>query len=109
MNRPRHYLPPPHLLADLVSPEDKDALNDLLNLERKLDWTMLRKKAELNDALGRPVKVCHAYAQANGRRNEPCDCSSPTPLTINLGKQSWTLKRLPKLCRELRSHNRKAR
>jgi SWI/SNF-related matrix-associated actin-dependent regulator of chromatin subfamily D len=30
---------------------------DLIKMEQKLDWTMLRKKAEVNDALGKPVRV----------------------------------------------------
>jgi SWI/SNF-related matrix-associated actin-dependent regulator of chromatin subfamily D len=30
---------------------------DLIEMEQRLDWTMLRKRAEVNDALGRVVKV----------------------------------------------------
>jgi len=28
-----------------------------MKVEQKLDWTLLRKKAEINDTLGRPVRV----------------------------------------------------
>ena len=28
-----------------------------MKIEHKLDWTLLRKKAEINDALGRPTRV----------------------------------------------------
>ena len=51
----RPPMPPPHLLASLV-PESK-MFKDLIETEQKLDWTMLRKRAEVNDALGRVVKV----------------------------------------------------
>lgn len=54
----RPPMPPPHLLASLV-PESK-MFKDLIDMEQKLDWTMLRKRAEVNDALGRVVKVSRA-------------------------------------------------
>ncbi|EIW71550.1 hypothetical protein TREMEDRAFT_42914 [Tremella mesenterica DSM 1558] len=53
--QPRPPLPPPHILASLV-PESV-AFNELLDVEAKLDWTLMRKRAEINDTLGRPVKV----------------------------------------------------
>jgi hypothetical protein len=28
-----------------------------MKIEQKLDWTLLRKKAEINDALGKPIRV----------------------------------------------------
>ena len=55
---PRPPLPPPHVLKTLVP--DSAAFDELLKVESKLDWTLMRKKAELNDALGRPVKVKRA-------------------------------------------------
>ncbi|KAK7031327.1 SWI/SNF and RSC complexes subunit ssr3 [Favolaschia claudopus] len=33
--------------------QDSQMYQDLLGMERKLDWTMMRKKAEIQDALGR--------------------------------------------------------
>ena len=30
---------------------------DLLEMEKKLDWTIMRKKAEVQDALGRTASV----------------------------------------------------
>jgi SWI/SNF-related matrix-associated actin-dependent regulator of chromatin subfamily D len=48
-------LPPPHVLQTLVP--DSPAFVDLIKAEQKLDWTLLRKKAEINDTLGRPVRV----------------------------------------------------
>jgi SWI/SNF-related matrix-associated actin-dependent regulator of chromatin subfamily D len=30
---------------------------DLLDVERRLDWQMMRKKAEIQDTLGRPSTV----------------------------------------------------
>jgi hypothetical protein len=32
---------------------------DLLKMEQKLDWTILRKKAEVNDAIGKPTRVSY--------------------------------------------------
>lgn len=51
----RPPLPPPHVLATLVP--DSPAFAELMKIETRLDWTLLRKKAEINDALGRPVRV----------------------------------------------------
>lgn len=31
---------------------------DLLDMERKLDWTMSRKRAEIQDTLVKPPTVC---------------------------------------------------
>lgn len=33
-----------------------------MKVEQKLDWTLLRKKAEINDTLGRPVRVSSVQA-----------------------------------------------
>jgi SWI/SNF-related matrix-associated actin-dependent regulator of chromatin subfamily D len=51
----RPPLPPSHILQNLVP--DSPAFVDLIKVEQKLDWTLLRKKAEINDTLGRPVRV----------------------------------------------------
>lgn len=37
--------------------EDSRMYHDLLEMEKKLDWTMTRKKVEVQDALGRPLTV----------------------------------------------------
>jgi len=37
--------------------EDAQMYQDLLNMERKLDWTMTRKKMEVQDALARTPMV----------------------------------------------------
>jgi hypothetical protein len=34
---------------------------DLLETERKLDWTMMRKKVEVQDALARNPTVCDSF------------------------------------------------
>lgn len=36
---------------------DSPAFTELMKIEQKLDWTLLRKKAEINDALGRSTRV----------------------------------------------------
>lgn len=51
----RPPLPPPHVLSTLVP--DSPAFTELMKVEQRLDWTLIRKKAEINDALGRPIKV----------------------------------------------------
>lgn len=51
----RPPLPPPHVLEALVS--DSPAFSELVRMEAKLDWTLLRKKAEINDALGRSTRI----------------------------------------------------
>ncbi|MDA4806457.1 hypothetical protein NY486_11230, partial [Enterobacter hormaechei] len=48
-------LPPPHVLQALVP--DSPAFTELMKIEQKLDWTLLRKKAEINDALGRSTRI----------------------------------------------------
>ena len=37
--------------------EDSRMYQDLLEMERKLDWTMMRKRVEVQDALGRTPTV----------------------------------------------------
>lgn len=56
---PRPPLPPPHVLSALVS--NSPAFNELMKIEQKLDWTLMRKKAEVNDALGRPTRVSWCF------------------------------------------------
>lgn len=36
---------------------DSPAFTELMKIEQKLDWTLLRKKAEINDALGRSTRI----------------------------------------------------
>ncbi|KAJ9098493.1 hypothetical protein QFC19_006361 [Naganishia cerealis] len=55
VKKQRPPMPPPHLLASLV-PESA-MFEDLLKMEQKLDWTILRKKAEVNDAIGKPIRI----------------------------------------------------
>ncbi|BEI84199.1 hypothetical protein CcaverHIS002_0408030 [Cutaneotrichosporon cavernicola] len=56
--KPRAPLPPPHVLEALVP--DSPAFTELVRMEAKLDWTLLRKKAEINDALGRSSRIKRA-------------------------------------------------
>lgn len=55
IRKQRPPMPPPHVLASLV-PESA-MFEELLKMEQKLDWTILRKKAEVTDAIGKPVRV----------------------------------------------------
>ena len=44
---------------------DSKLYNDLLEMERKLDWTMMRKKVEIQDAFSsRPPQVRRMFAAA---------------------------------------------
>lgn len=54
LSRRRSRLPP--LPALLAIPESK-MYADLVEMEQKLDWTITRKKVEVQDAVGRPTKV----------------------------------------------------
>lgn len=38
--------------------QDSQMYQDLLDMERKLDWTMMRKRVEVQDALARNPTVC---------------------------------------------------
>ena len=49
--------------------QDSKLYQDLLEMERKLDWNMMRKKVEVQDALSRtptvqlsPLLLVHTYA-----------------------------------------------
>ena len=46
---------PASLLQSNDFPDSK-LYTQLLDMERKLDWTMLRKKVEIQDALGKPTQ-----------------------------------------------------
>ena len=51
--------------ALLHSPEysvDSQMYQDLINMERKLDWTITRKRTEVQDALSRPMTVSPPYS-----------------------------------------------
>ncbi len=66
---------------------------DLLEMERKLDWTTTRKKAEVQDALGRNPTVSKLDTNIlpafpiSRRRREPSGCSSATVLQVRRGRQ----------------------
>jgi len=47
----------PSQIRELV-PESQ-AYMDLLAFERKLDQTIMRKRVDIQEALKRPMKVCH--------------------------------------------------
>ena len=56
--------------AILHSPEfsvDSQMYQDLLNMEKKLDWTMTRKRVEIQDTLGRPLSVSSPFLNSNER------------------------------------------
>lgn len=48
---------PGAVLSDPAFGVDSKMYSDLQEMERKLDWTMLRKKAEIQDAMGRVAMV----------------------------------------------------
>lgn len=65
--------------------EDSAMYRDLLQMERKLDWTMTRKRVEVHDALQRIIPVSlaavllRATDEKTGRQQERCGYSSATP------------------------------
>ena len=48
---------PASILSDPQLSVDSKMYQDLLEMEKKLDWTIMRKKAEVQDALGRTASV----------------------------------------------------
>lgn len=48
---------PASILSDPQLSVDSQMYQDLLDMEKKLDWTIMRKKAEVQDALGRTASV----------------------------------------------------
>lgn len=70
---------------------------DLLEMERKLDWTMMRKKVEIQDALARNPTVrrhlelqcltrLEVIATSCCRQAEPCEYSSATLFLGSYGR-----------------------
>jgi SWI/SNF-related matrix-associated actin-dependent regulator of chromatin subfamily D len=48
---------PNAVLSDPAFAVDSTMYQDLLEMEKKLDWNMMRKRAEISDALNRVVSV----------------------------------------------------
>jgi SWI/SNF-related matrix-associated actin-dependent regulator of chromatin subfamily D len=94
----RAPLPPPHVLSALVT--DSPAFAELMKIEQRLDWTLMRKKAEINDALGRPIRVSEAttmdlYVELTlaGEEDAPCVCLKHRTRSAMAGRAA-TYKRL---------------
>jgi hypothetical protein len=49
---------PQSLTGNPTFAADSKMYQDLLDMERRLDWQMMRKKAEIQDTIGRPLTVC---------------------------------------------------
>ena len=62
---------------------------DLQDMEKKLDWTIMRKKAEVQDALGRTASVginlISAWAMSNDYPTADNTHTSSFPVTYLLG------------------------
>ena len=66
MNRKRKLMDKSVPNAVLKNPDfaaDSRMYQDLLEMERKLDWTMMRKKVEIQDTLARNPTVRSAILQ----------------------------------------------
>jgi hypothetical protein len=98
---------PPSLLRDPDFVSESRMYQDLLEMERKLDWTMTRKKLEVQDALSRNPSVSHFLSsqfcplEANairrsllGRPQEHSGCSSATPSLGSRGRQVRAVQKL---------------
>jgi hypothetical protein len=75
---------------------DSKMYQDLLDIERRLDWQMMRKKAEIQDTVGRPLTV-----RPPSRPSEAC---ALTPADVRLRARSACSCRIPSLDR----HGRRA-
>jgi len=65
VNRKRKLLDksiPNVILQDPDFAQDSRMYQDLLEMERKLDWTMTRKRVEVQDALARTPTVSRLFA-----------------------------------------------
>lgn len=88
-------MPPAHVLASLVP--ESPAFADLIRTEHQLDWTLLRKRAQANDALGRPTKVKRtlrvylSYTAYNQAAQQSTEETLPDPVT-GQGVPGWTLR-----------------
>ncbi|KAH9170731.1 SWI/SNF complex subunit [Lactarius sanguifluus] len=112
MNPPDQKLPkkrklndrslPASILSDPQLSVDSKMYQDLLEMEKKLDWTIVRKKAEVQDALGRTASVTRTLrlflshtvsgqAWQSGETSTP-GTADPPNFETGQGIPAWQLK-----------------
>ncbi|KAH9062649.1 SWI/SNF complex subunit [Lactarius deliciosus] len=112
MNPPDQKLPkkrklndrslPASILSDPQLSVDSKMYQDLLEMEKKLDWTIMRKKAEVQDALGRTASVTRTLrlflshtvsgqAWQSGETSTP-GTADPPNFETGQGIPAWQLK-----------------
>jgi len=111
MNPPEQKLPkkrklndrnlPPSVLSDPQLLVDSRMYQDLLDTEKKLDWTIMRKKAEVQDALGRTASTTRtlrlflshtASGQAWQSEASASGAADPPNFETGQGIPAWQLK-----------------
>ncbi|KAI9454270.1 SWI/SNF complex subunit [Russula earlei] len=111
MNPPEQKLPkkrklndrslPASILSDPQLSVDSQMYQDLLEMEKKLDWTIMRKKAEVQDALGRTAFTTRtlrlflshtASGQAWQSETSTSGTAEPPNFETGQGIPAWQLK-----------------
>jgi hypothetical protein len=75
---------------------DSRMYQDLLEMERRLDWTMMRKKVEVQDALARNPTVCFSILVDDFNLRSATDnanlanISQPYSLGTDVANCRWT-------------------
>jgi len=111
MNPPEQKLPkkrklndrtlPASVLSDPQLSVDSRMYQDLLEMEKKLDWTIMRKKAEVQDALGRTASATRTLrlflshtvsGQAWQSETSASGTTDPPNFETGQGVPAWQLK-----------------
>ncbi|KAI0060153.1 BAR-domain-containing protein [Artomyces pyxidatus] len=90
---------PNSILSDTTFAVDSQMYQDLLEMEKKLDWTMMRKKAEVQDALNRPAPttrtlrlfLSHTVSGQTWQTGEASTSETPN-FETGQGIPAWQLK-----------------
>lgn len=81
------------LLENPAFAQDSKMYQELLETERKLDWTMTRKRLEIQDALSRAPTVCNPRPYTKRRLHEDADDAHPQdilePYRLRPGLANW--------------------
>ncbi|KAI0312225.1 SWI/SNF complex subunit [Amylostereum chailletii] len=90
---------PNSVLSDPAYAVDSKMYQELLDMEKKLDWTVMRKKAEVQDALGKPatttrtlrIFLSHTVSEQIWQTGD-AGVSEPPNFETGKGIPSWQLR-----------------
>jgi hypothetical protein len=75
---------PQSLTGNPTFAADSKMYQDLLDMERRLDWQMMRKKAEIQDTIGRPLTVSVSVEPHGRHAKNGIDAYGQTVRTLRL-------------------------